>query len=399
MLAAAVAVVAAGVVAATALATQFDDATPCPAIVENGEGLFICPKGTVDSDYSIQLEGRGCPPFTYVILNGALPAGMSMTSSGRITGRPTTAGTARVWFQLREEECAFLKTAEREFSFTIQPRVLVTTTSAPGATVGVPYTLNLTAGLKSGPTSTSPASGLTWSVVGGQLAPGLALDASTGAVTGTPTTEGAFLATFKAALADGRSDTKSLEVVVRTPLAIAAGRPFVAGTALTRWEVGLPFSAKLAASGGSGTYTWAIASGSLPSGFTVGADGTVSGTTQAPGTFQAMLRLTDSEGRSADFAANFAVAPRIAVSTLALKPGKVGKLYRAKVTSTGGVLPKGWKIVKGPLPRGVRFDRTTGVLSGTPAKAGRYRVTFQVTDGLKVVAKKTLRIDVLDAPA
>ena len=55
------------------------------------------------------------------------------------------------------------------------------------------------------------------------------------------------------------------------------------------------------------------------------------------------------------------------------------------------------RSLKGPLPKGVRFDPRLGVLSGTPTKAGRYRVTFQVTDGLKVVAKKTLRIDILDA--
>ncbi len=62
-------------------------------------------------------------------------------------------------------------------------------------------------------------------------------------------------------------------------------------------------------------------------------------------------------------------------------------------------MPKTWKIVRGPLPRGIRFDRTLGLLSGTPKKAGRYRVTFEVRDGLKVVALKTLRIDVLDAPS
>ena len=55
------------------------------------------------------------------------------------------------------------------------------------------------------------------------------------------------------------------------------------------------------------------------------------------------------------------------------------------------------RSLKGPLPKGVRFDPALGILSGTPTKAGRYRVTFQVTDGLKVVAKKTLRIDILDA--
>jgi len=62
---------------------------------------------------------------------------------------------------------------------------------------------------------------------------------------------------------------------------------------------------------------------------------------------------------------------------------------------TGGIAPRAWKVSVGPLPKGIRLDRTTGVLSGTPTKQGRYRVTFQVTDGLKVVASKRLRIDVL----
>ena len=73
----------------------------------------------------------------------------------------------------------------------------------------------------------------------------------------------------------------------------------------------------------------------------------------------------------------------------------VGKLYRSRVAASGGVLPKAWRITAGKLPKGVHFDRKLGLLSGTPTKPGRYRLTFQVTDGLKVVAKKTLRIDVL----
>ena len=91
-----------------------------------------------------------------------------------------------------------------------------------------------------------------------------------------------------------------------------------------------------------------------------------------------MLRLSDEEGRTFDYAANFAVAARLAVSTLLLKPGKVGKLYRSRVAATGGVLPKAWRITAGKLPKGVRFDRKLGLLSGTPTKAGRYRLTFQV---------------------
>ncbi len=227
--------------------------------------------------------------------------------------------------------------------------------------------------------------------------PGLTLS-GTGLLSGTPTNEGTYQFVVRASVGS-LFDTETLTITVRQPLAIQGPRPFAAQGGVNRWEVGVPFSAKLAATGGSGTYTWSVASGALPTGFALAADGTVAGTTRTPGSSQATLRLADTEGRTADYAANFLVAPRLAVSTLALRPGKVGRLYRAKLSATGGVLPKTWKIVRGPLPRGIRFDRKLGLVSGTPTKAGRYRVTFQVTDALKVVALKTLRIDILDAPS
>lgn len=395
-LALALATALAGVVAATAAATQFDDSTPCPVTVVNGEGLFVCPQGVIDGTYSIQLEGRGCPPFTYVVLNGELPPGISMSSSGAISGKPTRAGTWNFWLQLREEECEYLKTAEREFTITVNPRVIVRTQSALPATIGTAYNLPLEAAMMSGPDLFSqPSSPLTWTVSQGQLPAGLSLDSGTGVISGTPTTEGSSPFQVRAALPDGRSDTKGLEIVVRQPLAITAARPLAAAGAPTPWEVGVPFSAKLTATGGSGTYTWSVAGGALPTGFALAADGTLAGRTPTAGAYRATLRLTDSEGRTADYAAGFNVAERLAVATQKLRTGKVGRLYRAKVATSGGIAPRIWKIKRGPLPRGVRFDRTLGVLSGTPTRPGRYRVIFEATDALKVKALKTLVIDVL----
>ena len=401
-LSAAVVVIVAGVAATVAHALAFDDSAPCPR--PTGQ-VFVCPEGTVGAAYSIQLKSYGgcgpALPYQYRVINGGLPTGLSLSSTGVISGTPTTAGTYDFFLELSDQNppsaaWCVPKTAEQPFRLSIDPRVIVTTPSAPAGTVGVAYNLALQAQMMSAPNQlAAPSSPLTWSVVSGTLPAGLALDAATGVISGTPTAEGSSLATFKAALVDGRSDTKSLEIVVRQPLAIAASTPFATSPAATAWEVGVPFSSKLTPSGGSGTYTFAIASGSLPTGLALATDGTVSGTPRTAGVYRATLRLSDNEGRTADYAANFGVAARLAVSTLLLKPGKVGKLYRSRVAATGGVLPKAWRITAGKLPKGVRFDRKLGLLSGTPTKAGRYRLTFQVTDGLKVVATKTLRIDVL----
>jgi hypothetical protein len=112
----------------------------------------------------------------------------------------------------------------------------------------------------------------------------------------------------------------------------------------------------------------------LPTGVKLGADGALAGTPRAAGVFRATVTLSDNEGRTLDHALSFGVAERLAVSTLALKPGKVGRLYRAKLASTGGLPPKKWKVLTGPLPKGIRFTPALGTLSGTPTKAGSYRV-------------------------
>jgi hypothetical protein len=273
----------------------------------------------------------------------------------------------------------------------------ITTNTLPqGASVGAPYSATLQAMLV---TNLSPLTGsqpgsLTWSVLpGGSLPPGLAL--ANGVISGTPTAEGTYQFQVQAELDATRKHHQTYSMTVRQPLTVAAAKPFAASPTPTKWEVGVPFSAKLTPSGGSGSFSFAIGSGSLPTGLALAADGTVSGTPRTAGVYQAVLRLSDSEGRTSDYAANFAVAGRLAVDTLLLKAGKVGKVYRSRVTATGGVLPKAWTITAGKLPKGIHFDRKLGLLSGTPTKTGRYRLTFQVSDGLKVVAKKTLRIDVL----
>jgi len=268
----------------------------------------------------------------------------------------------------------FHAAAQRDFTIVINPGLRILTNSLPqGASVGAPYSVTLQTQLV---TNLNPLTGttpgpLTWSIVpgSGSLPPGMTL--ANGTVSGTPTTEGTYQFQVQAELDPTRKHSQSYSLTVRKPLAIQALKPLSAAGTPTLWEVGVPFAAKLAATGGTGTYTWTLAEGALPTGLALAVDGSVVGKPTTAGSFRATLRLTDTEGRTADYPAAFGVASRLAIGTLALRPGKVGRLYRAKVVATGGVLPKKWKILRGPLPRGIRWDRTLGVLSGTPTRPGR----------------------------
>lgn len=393
----------AAVAATVAKALAFDDAVPC----RDEQPLFVCPGGTVGTSYSIQFVGRGgCGPslpYQYRLLSGALPPGLSLSTSGVISGTPTQAGTYQFWTELSDQDpptmtwCLVAK-AQREFRITIVSGLQITTNSLPqNASVGGPYSATLEAMLVTSlsPLTGTPASGLTWSIVpgfGNGLPPGLAL--GNGVITGTPTTEGTYTFRVQAAIDPTRTHFQTYSLTVRQPLAIAASKPFAAPPAPTLWEVGVPFSGRLTPSGGTGIFTFTLADGALPTGTALAADGTISGTPSAAGVFRATIRLSDSEGRTLDYATNFGVAQRLAVSTLLLRPGKVGRNYRAKLKATGGLSPKTWRVAGGKLPRGIRLDRTLGVLSGVPTRPGNFRVVFEAKDGLKVTAKKTLRIRV-----
>ncbi|EQD47627.1 Arabinan endo-1,5-alpha-L-arabinosidase, partial [mine drainage metagenome] len=73
--------------------------------------------------------------------------------------------------------------------------------------------------------------------------------------------------------------------------------------------VGTAYSASLAAVGGSGTgYSWTVSSGSLPSGLSLTASGSISGTPSTAGTFDFTAQVTDSASHTATADLSIAVA-------------------------------------------------------------------------------------------
>ena len=151
--------------------------------------------------------------------------------------------------------------SERQFVFHVTAGLSIQNQSVPGGTIGQPYSVTLTAlsVTNTNPVQGSPAAA-TWTVQSGNLPAGVTLS-SQGLLSGTPTTEGSYTFVVRAQ-AGGVADTET-ETLDRPP-ASCRFVPVPEGAAKS--EVGVPFTAEQTATGGNGTFTWTLASGSLPAG-------------------------------------------------------------------------------------------------------------------------------------
>ena len=384
-----------GVVAMPGSAASFDDSNPCPA----SGPLLVCPTGQVGQPYSLQLRAlAGCDQYRWEIANGGLPPGLTMSSSGLVTGTPTASAKTEPWMTVHDLTaaeggypwCGGDNKSERQFVFQTVPGLSIQNQSVPGGTIGQAYSVTFTA---LAVTSTNPVQGspttATWSVQSGNLPAGLSFSPQ-GQLTGTPTSEGTYTFVVKAQGGGGVSDTETETLVVRQPISVTSA---FAQRPAPKAEVGVPFTAQQTASGGEGTFTWSIAEGALPAGLALARDGTVSGRPTLAGRFVFALAVTDRESRTVRVNATLVVAPKLAITTLRLLPAKVGRAYRGKVAKVGGVAPTVW-TVRGKLPKGLKFAPKLGLFLGTPTQKGKFRVTVQALDALGVKAQKTLTITV-----
>ena len=381
-------VLLAGLLAMPGGAASFDDSNPCPA----SGPLLVCPTMQVGQSVSLQLRAlAGCDNYRWEITNGSLPAGLSISSGGNITGIPTASGSTQPWVTVHDltaseggpSWCGGDNHSERQFVFNVTAGISIQDQSVPGGTVGQAYSKQLTAlsVTSLNPVQGSPAQA-TWSIQSGSLPAGVALSPS-GMLSGTPTGEGSWTFVVKASGGGNASDTETETLVVRQPITVTTE------LGKTKGEVGVPVNVAQTAAGGAGTYTW-TAEG-LPAGVAVGADGTVSGTPTIPGRYSFTQTVTDQEQRSTKVNGTLIVAPKLAIRTLLLKPAKVGRAYRAKLATLGGIAPTTWTI-RGKLPQGVKFAAKTGALIGIPRKAGNYRLTVTALDSLDASAKKTFTL-------
>jgi large repetitive protein len=263
------------------------------------------------------------------------------------------------------------------------------TNTCPAGTVGVPYLIRFTEREGSG---CGPGR-QTFHFDSGILPPGLSL-ALDGTLSGTSYQHGIFKfyvemrePTNDPAHCAGKETQKQFKLKIRRQPWIVS---FPAVT--PRSEVGVPFRAALRARGGSGLFAWSLASGRLPEGLRLFADGSIEGTPRSNGAYRFTARAKDTEGRTVAWKVELTVASRLRVHSRQLPRAQTGRRYRADLDSLGGVGPTTWTLTRGRLPRGLRLESARGRLVGSPTEAGTYIFTVEVRDGLRVTGNRALRI-------
>jgi hypothetical protein len=239
------------------------------------------PGGVWIAPYSATLAATGGKtPYSWSVTGGFLPLGLSLSKSGVISGRPLLLGTYSFTVKVTDSSSP-AKTATAKLSIKVTFPLTVVSLFLPGGNVGVPYTAYL---LALG--GTLPYS---WAVTGGSLPAGLSLSSS-GVISGKPTTTGT--SSFTATVTDSSSPAQSAKVNLSIRIAPAPLR--ITTTSLPGATRGTPYSATLAATGGTTPYSWSVISGFLPFGLSLSKSGVISGKAYFSGTYSFIVKVTDS---------------------------------------------------------------------------------------------------------
>ncbi len=334
------------------------------------------PSGVSGTAYTTPFGATGgTPGYFWAVTAGNLPNGLSLTSNGILSGIPTKTGDFRFTVQVTDSNSA---TASAAFLLTINtPPLTITTSPFADTPVGTSFNTQFTA--------TGGAPPYVWGATG-SIPSGTTFNNS-GALSGKANTIGSFQFSIQVTDSVGTVATKAYTIdITKQSLTISGS----AGNG----EVGVPYSAVFAASGGQPPYSFS-ASG-LPAGLTFSGT-SISGTPAAgsEGTYPVTVTVTDAAGNKASATGSVVItAAGLQITTDALPDGTIGGAYSATVAASGGAPP--YTFSASGLPPGVSIA-TGGAISGTipsTTAPGLFPVTATVTDSKGGTASRSYSIAV-----
>jgi len=256
------------------------------------------------------------------------------------------------------------------------------TTAVPNGIVGSPYQFQF-----AGTTGT-------WTIIAGQLPPGLQLSAA-GLLLGTPQQAGIFiyrvrLIRFLDGVVAGTADQTFNHTIIDQP-----GQPGLIITTqnIPDATVGIPYVFLFEGSGVP-PLVWSVLAGVLPRGIVLAGDGRLLGTPEVQGVFEFTIQVRDGLQRTSQRIFQIRVRPRLTIQPQCPLSETIPGPYNQNVTATGGTPPLLWRLSGGSLPPGVLLT-PTGILFGVTTLPGLFEYTIEVSDAAGNTDTKSCSIRVL----
>lgn len=309
--------------------------------------------------------------WTWAPASGSsIPAGLSLSTAGVVSGTPTASGTFSIVVTVTDSAS---NTASATVSLKVEATLAISTSSPlHGGSVSTAYTQTLAASGGSG-TYTN------WIVTAGD--PSLAavnLSLSTaGVISGTPTATGTATFTVQVTDSESHAATANFSLTIYATLTVTT-------TTLPATNVGASYSQPLAAAGGSGTgYSWTATSSNLSSyGLSLSTAGVITGTPTQAGTASFTANVTDSGSNTAQAPLTITVFSALSLPTpnpsSLPSTGYTNVAYTGTIGATGGSGSYSWQVSGLSDNLSSSPSGNTLTISGTPG-ASPTTVTFSVT--------------------
>ena len=322
---------------------------------------WVTPAGALDSSgvgVAVSFALEATTAGSYVVKSGTLPQGLTLASTGLLSGTPTTAETQT--FTVRASSGSVY--ADRTFEATVSSLPVWTTGSAlEDIAKDAAYSFTLVA-----------SNTASYTLQSGSLPAGVTLASATGVLSGTPTFAGSYSFTIRAT----RTGAASVFMDRAFTLLIATMPTWNTGASLANTAQSVAYSLALAASDADAT-GFAVTVGALPPGVSLAANGTLSGTPTAAAAYSFTVKATSTTSATifATRAFTLITVPLPEWTTTSLVDVASNIVYSVQLTATNAVT---FAVKTGTLPTGLSLS-SGGLLTGTPSATGSFSFTITAT--------------------